>query len=88
METAIDRFIRHLAVEKGLSENYQLSVRRSLEAFAAWLEKEHRLTDPAAVQLRHLTDYLAHRRLKDRLAASSARVELIALKIFVRHLAG
>ena len=88
METAIDRFIRHLAVEKGLSENYQLSVRRSLEAFAAWLEKEHRLTDPAAVQLRHLTDYLAHRRLKDRLAASSARVELIALKIFFRHLAG
>jgi integrase/recombinase XerD len=88
METQIDRFIRHLAVEKGLSENYQLSVRRSLEAFAAWLEKEHRLTDPAAVQLRHLTDYLAHRRLKDRLAASSARVELIALKIFFRHLAG
>ena len=38
METAIDRFIRHLAVEKGLSENYQLSVRRSLEAFAAWVE--------------------------------------------------
>jgi integrase/recombinase XerD len=88
METQIDRFIRHLAVEKGLSENYQISVRRSLESFATWLEKEHRLTDPAAVQLRHLTDYLAHRRLKDRLAASSARVELIALKIFFRHLAG
>ena len=38
METAIDRFIRHLAVEKGLSENYQLSVRRSLEAFASWVK--------------------------------------------------
>jgi integrase/recombinase XerD len=88
METAIDRFIRHLAVEKGLSENYQLSVRRSLEAFAGWLKKTHGLEDPAAVELRHLTDYLAHRRLKDRLAASSARIHLIALKIFFRHLAG
>jgi integrase/recombinase XerD len=87
METAIDRFIRHLAVEKGLSENYQLSVRRSLETFAGWLETEQGLTDPAAVELRHLTGYLAHRRLEDRLAASSARVELIALKIFFRHLA-
>lgn len=87
METAIDRFIRHLAVEKGLSENYQLSVRRSLESFAGWLETEQGITDPAAVELRHLTGYLAHRRLKDRLAASSARVELIALKIFFRHLA-
>ncbi len=87
METAIDRFIRHLAVEKGLSENYQLSVRRSLESFAGWLESEQGITDPAAVELRHLTGYLAHRRLKDRLAASSARVELIALKIFFRHLA-
>ncbi len=87
MELAIDRFIRHLAVEKGLSDNYQLSVRQSLEAFAAWLEKEHGLDDPAAVELAHLTDYLAHRRLKDRLAASSARVQLVALKIFFRHLA-
>ena len=88
METAIDRFIRHLAVEKGLSENYQLSVRRSLEAFAGWLKKEHGLADPAAVELRHLTDYLAHRKLRDRLSAASVRVYLIALKIFFRHLAG
>ncbi len=87
METAIDRFIRHLAVERGLSDHYQLSVRRSLEAFAAWLREERSLDDPASVELRHLTDYLAHRRLADRLAASSARVHLIALKIFFRHLA-
>ncbi len=86
MEAAIDRFLRHLAVEKGLSENYQLSVRQSLEAFAAWLEKEHALSDPGAVRLEHLTAYLAERRLRDRLAASSARIHLIALKIFFRHL--
>jgi len=88
MESAIDRFIRHLAVEKGLSENYQLSVRRALETFAAWVRKTHRIESPGEVKLCHLTDYLAHRRLKDRLAASSARIHLIALKIFFRHLAG
>lgn len=87
METQIDRFIRHLAVEKGLSENYQISVRRSLEAFATWVMSEHRIGEPGAVETAHLTGYLAQRRLRDRLAASSTRVQLIALKIFFRHLA-
>lgn len=88
MEREIDRFVRFLAVEKGLSDNYQLSVRRSLETFAGWLEKEHGVEDASGVKLDHLTGYLASRKLDDRLAASSLRVELIALKIFFRHLAG
>lgn len=87
MERSIDRFIRFLAVEKGLSENYQLSVRRSLESLARWLEGEHGVTDPGAIRLEHLTGYLAHRRREDELAASSLRVELIAIKIWFRHLA-
>ena len=87
MESEIDRFIRYLAVEKGLSVNYQLSVRRSLEAFATWLQDEHGVAEPGQVDLAHLTSYLAHRRLGDRLAASSLRVQLIAVKIFFRHLA-
>ena len=87
MERSIDRFIRFLAVEKGLSENYQLSVRRSLESLVAWLETEHGIDDPNAIRLEHLTGYLAHRRLDDELAASSLRVELIAIKIWFRHLA-
>jgi integrase/recombinase XerD len=32
----IDGFILHLATERGLSVNYQLLVRRFLEAFASW----------------------------------------------------
>jgi len=36
MEQAIDSFIRFLAVERGLSENYQLSTQRSLTDFAQW----------------------------------------------------
>ena len=87
MELEIDRFIRYLAVEKGLSLNYQLSVRRSLEAFAEWVKAEHGIGEPEAVELSHLTTYLAHRRLDDRIAASSLRVQLIAIKIFFRQLA-
>ncbi|MDP4848915.1 MAG: site-specific integrase, partial [Verrucomicrobiales bacterium] len=87
MEIEIDRFIRYLAVEKGLSLNYQLSVRRSLEAFAGWAKDGYGIEVPARVELSHLTTYLAHRRLDDRLAASSLRVQLIAIKIFFRHLA-
>lgn len=36
---AIDDFILYLATERGLSDNYQLSTRLSLEGFAAWLER-------------------------------------------------
>src|SRR4030095_11050484 len=36
MEDLIDSFIRFLAVERGLSENYQLSTQRSLSEFAQW----------------------------------------------------
>lgn len=88
MDREIDRFIRFLAVEKGLSENYQLSVRQSLEAFALWLEKKQGVTRWDQVEVEHFTSYLGEKKLKDRLAASSLRVRLIALKIFFRHLAG
>lgn len=86
MLDAIDSFILHLATERGLSTNYQLLVRRVLEALASWLKHDRQIEDAAAVTTLHLTDYLA-RRKKDGLAASSARVELVAVKIFFRWLA-
>lgn len=88
MERDIERFVRYLAVEKGLSDNYQLSVRRALDHLAEWLENERSVTEPGQVTLDHLTAYLAHRRLDDRVASSSLRVNLIGIKIFFRHLAG
>lgn len=87
MEREIDRFLRYLAVEKGLSENYQLSVRRSLEKLANWLAEEKSIKDPSAVSVADLSAFLAHRKLDARIAASSLRIELIAIKIFFRHLA-
>ena len=88
MERDIERFLRYLAVEKGLSDNYQLSVRRALDHLSEWLENERGVTEPGQVTLDHLTAYLAHRRLDDRVASSSLRVNLIGIKIFFRHLAG
>ncbi|MEX2577595.1 MAG: tyrosine recombinase [Verrucomicrobiales bacterium] len=87
MEREIDRFVRFLAVEKGLSENYQLSVRRSLDFFREWLRKEHGVETVDGISVEHLTAFLGHRRVQDRLAASSLRIQLIALKVFFRHLA-
>lgn len=87
MDTEIDRFLRFLAVEKGLSENYQLSVRGSLESFLSYLHSLE-IVDWREVSLSDFSDYLAKRKLEDRLASSSLRVNLIALKIFFRYLAG
>ena len=39
MRIAIEDFILYLATERGLSENYQLSTRLSLEGFTGWLER-------------------------------------------------
>jgi integrase/recombinase XerD len=39
MRQDLDDFILYLATERGLSENYQISTRISLEGFAAWLER-------------------------------------------------
>src|ERR1700751_5852730 len=42
VESAIDSFIRYLAVERGLSDNYQLSTQRSLNDFATWCAEKNR----------------------------------------------
>jgi integrase/recombinase XerD len=82
----IDAFILHIATERGLSVNYQLLVRRVLESFASWCREKKQLESATAVTTEIIGDYLAQRK-KDGLAASSARLELIALKIFFRFLA-
>ena len=85
MHADIEDFILYLATERGLSDNYQLSTRRSLETFAAWAQRKQ-LAEPAAVTLAHLQDFLAERK-RAGLAASSIKLEIVALKIFFRWLA-
>jgi Site-specific recombinase XerD len=85
MEDSIDAFIRFLAVERGLSENYQLSTQRSLTEFAQWCveEKNH---SPARRDSAVMSEYLADRK-RAGLSASSIKLVVVALKIFFRFLA-
>ena len=85
MRADIEDFILYLATERGLSDNYQLSTRRSLETFADWAQRKN-LAESAAVTLAHLQDFLAQRK-RAGLAASSIKLEIVALKIFFRWLA-
>lgn len=86
MAPQIEGFILHLAAERGLSANYQTLVQQVLERFAAWAKREHKRESAGDVTTADITDYLASRK-SDGLAASSLRIELIALKIFFRWLA-
>lgn len=85
MDEAIDSFILYLATERGLSENYQLSNRQSLEAFAAWLRSERLPEAPETILPAHLTGWLAHCRA-DGLASASVKLMSVALKVFFRFL--
>lgn len=78
---AIDAFLLFLATERGLSENYQLSTRRSLETFAGWWG-DRAFTE---VESQHLSEYLAQRK-RAGLAAASIKLEAVALRIFFRFL--
>lgn len=87
MEQEIDSFIRFLATERGLSENYQLSTRRSLTEFAEWSARAKKVTAVKQVTQPAISEYLALRKAGG-LAAASIKLIVVALKIFFRFLAG
>jgi integrase/recombinase XerD len=82
---AIDCFILYLATERGLSENYQLLTRRSLERFADWAGTLKKLSGPREVDLDALSEYLATEKARG-LAPGSMKLVVVALKIFFRFL--
>jgi integrase/recombinase XerD len=86
VEEAIESFVRYLAVERGLSANYQLSTQRSLSEFARWCTPRRKIDNPKRVTLPLLTEYLADRK-RAGLSASSIKLIVVALKIFFRYLA-
>ena len=85
MHDPIDSFIRYLAVERGLSENYQLSTQRSLLDFAQWCSSRRKIDNFRAVTLPLVGDYLAERK-RAGLSAASIKLIVVALKIFFRFL--
>jgi integrase/recombinase XerD len=84
-DNEIDEFILFLATERGLSENYQVSTRRSLEEFAVWYGRHGEAPAISKVTTDQLTDYLAERK-RGGLAAASLKLIVVALKIFFRFL--
>lgn len=83
MEREIEAFIRFLAVERGLSENYQLSTQRSLGEFAVWCAQRKQIFRARDVGLPVISEYLAERK-KGGLSAASIKLVVVALKIFFR----
>ena len=79
-----ERFIRFLAAERGLSTNYQLSVRQSLDELGAFLSSQK--VTAGEVEEKHLTLFLRER-LQSGLASSSLRVAMVHWKIFFRFAA-
>ena len=84
LPASIDRFILYLATERGLSVNYQLSVRQSLDLLSGHLQPKA-VENVEAVTLEHLTDFLMERK-KNGLTNSTIRLNAIACKIFFRWL--
>lgn len=84
MEQETDRFIRYLAIERGLSEAYQLSVRQSLDALAGWMK--HSAPALRDIGTEELAAFLGDRK-RAGLSASSLRITTVHLKIFFRWLA-
>ena len=84
MEQLIDQFILYLATERGLSTNYQLSTRRSLESFANWMVVA-KVSTLEEIKAGHFAEYLAWRK-RAGLATASIKLEAIALRVFFRFL--
>jgi len=85
MEAEIDLFIRFLATERGLSDNYQLSTRRSLSEFAKWCGGMRKVSVADEVTMPMISDYLGAQKRRG-LAAASIKLVVVALKIFFRFL--
>ncbi len=85
VDRAIDQFILYLATERGLSDAYQLAVRRTLEGLAKWARANgHVRWRDLGVD--ELSAFLS-RRKKRGLGPSSLRIAVVHLKIFFRFLA-
>src|SRR5436190_6708052 len=85
MEKEIDSFIRFLATERGLSENYQLSTRRSLTEFADWCGSAKHSSAVNEVTQPMISEYLSVRK-RGGLSAASIKLVVVALRIFFRYL--
>ena len=81
----IDQFIMYLATERGLSDNYQLSTRASLELFAKWASEKKKILSPADVGADLIGEFLGWRK-RGGASAATIKLHVVALRIFFRFL--
>src|SRR5271170_6214595 len=85
-EEAIEGCLGYLATEKSHALNTQLINRIALESFAAWMEKNHSACAPGALTGQEIRGFLRARRTEKRLAPSSMKMIVVALRHFFAHL--
>lgn len=83
---AVDKYLRHVYVEKGLSENTQLAYRRDLARYAAFLQAQG-IEDLNAVSSEHISQYARELSGVDRKSASSVARMLSSIRNFSQFLA-
>lgn len=76
----------YLATEKSHAVNTQLINRIALESFAVWMEKNHASIEPGLVVKEHIRSYLRAQRTEKKLAPSSMKTIVVALRHFFAHL--
>ncbi|MBI1884194.1 MAG: site-specific tyrosine recombinase XerD [Chlamydiae bacterium] len=80
----LEHFIQYLAIEKGLSQNTQISYKLDLEQFFLFLEKE-KVTTAHQITAQHLTDFLYFKKAQGVSASSLAR-KTATLRTFFKFL--
>jgi integrase/recombinase XerD len=85
-EEAMEGCLGYLATEKSHAVNTQIINRIALESFAAWMEKNHSALEPGLIVKEHIRSYLRAQRTEKRLAASSMKIIVVALRHFFAHL--
>jgi len=89
VETAVDSFLRHVSVERGLAANTVSAYRRDLAVYTAWLG-EHELTELREVTSGHVSEFVRYlgQREESPLTASSIARMLSTVRSLHRFLLG
>ncbi len=75
LDRAVDRYLRHISIERGLSAHTVEAYRRDLAGYAAWL-RDHGVEDPAAVTQDMVAEFAAERAASDPPPAPSSLARL------------
>jgi integrase/recombinase XerD len=87
LETAVDTYLRHVAIERGLSANTVAAYRRDLGTYTDWLETTG-ITHPAAIEQKDVSGYARHlaTRAEQPLTSSSVARMLSTVRGFHRFM--